>query len=392
MSEERPILRVIEEIRNGIRHKKCRKCGCQQGTVRAIEEALNGLSVEDRALLTPVIEEAKSTFQQKEYDCLGCKVCFPAEAINELIKIYPDLTIEAAEDSCRSGDIDARKRKGWPPLPGNIKVLRYQAPVAVCTLNSKDLIPQIAETRQDSISIVGSLSTENLGIEHVVKNIISNPNIRFLIVCGEDSRQKVGHLPGQSIVSLSKNGIDGNRRIIGAEGRRPVLKNISPDSIDSFRRQVEHVDMIGCSNSSEILKEARTRALKSPGVFSGGAAMKIEVPRIEAKPPKPLQIDPKGYFVIYPDPERNHIVVEHYNNDGALDSVIEGKDITYIYMTAVEMGLLSRLDHACYLGKELERAADSLRTGKPYEQDLAQDSPEAVTDAKTPSCKKSVCR
>lgn len=387
MSEERPILRVIEEIRNGIRHKKCRKCGCQQGTVSAIEKALPGLTDEDRALLAPVIEEAKSTFQQKEYDCLGCKGCFPAAAINELTKVYPDLTLEAAEDACGSGDIDATERKGWPMLPGNFKVLRYQAPVAVCTLNSKELIPRITKTRLDGISIVGSLNTENLGIERLIKNVISNPNIRFLILCGEDSEQKIGHLPGQSLVSLFQNGIDGNKRIIGAEGRRPVLKNIDTDSISHFRRQVEHVDMIGCSRTQDIIGRAEACARENRGVYFGRGSAKIEVPTIEARPPKPLQIDPKGYFVIFPSPERNSIVVEHYLNNGTLNTIIEGKDITYIYATIIEMGLLSQLDHACYLGKEFERAANSLRTGTPYEQDRAQD----VKDEKGTSCKASNC-
>lgn len=80
MSEERQILHVIEEIQKGIRHKKCRRCGCQQGTVLQIEKALPHLKEEDRVLLKPVLEEAKAAFQPKECDCLGCKVCFPAVA------------------------------------------------------------------------------------------------------------------------------------------------------------------------------------------------------------------------------------------------------------------------------------------------------------------------
>ena len=39
--------------------------------------------------------------------------------------------------------------------------------------------------------------------------------------------------------------------------------------------------------------------------------------------------------------------------------------------TAVERGVLSRLDHAVYLGRELARAEESLRTGAPYVQDRA---------------------
>ena len=37
----------------------------------------------------------------------------------------------------------------------------------------------------------------------------------------------------------------------------------------------------------------------------------------------------------------------------------------------IEKGLVSRLDHAAYLGKELARADESLRSGDPYVQDAA---------------------
>lgn len=390
MKPDNHILKIVEEIKNGIRFEKCRKCGCQSGTVLAIEKMLPKLREEDRALLRPVIEEARATFQEKEYDCLGCKMCFPAAAINELLKAYPDLAQEAVEDVC-AGDIEAREREGWPPLPGNYKVFRYHAPVAVCTLNSRDLISQLAAASHDGISIVGSLNTENLGIERIIKNVVSNPNIRFLILCGEDSEQKVGHLPGQSLISLFQNGVDENKRIIGAKGSRPVLKNMYRDLISRFLKQIRHVDMIGCSGIPDILEKASACARENPMAYLIGGSLKIEVPKIEARPPRPLQIDPNGYFVIFPVPERDCMVAEHYKNDGTLDAVIEGKEISYIYMTAIEMGLLSQLDHACYLGKELERATNSLRTGIPYEQDKAQDAPEKFADKKTMSCKVAAC-
>ncbi len=45
-------------------------------------------------------------------------------------------------------------------------------------------------------SISGPLHTENLGIEKVIANVVSNPNIRFLVVCGAEVQ---GHITGQSI-------------------------------------------------------------------------------------------------------------------------------------------------------------------------------------------------
>ena len=58
-------------------------------------------------------------------------------------------------------------------------------------------------TRVPEVAIVGTLHTENLGIERLVSNVLANPHIRFVIVCGPDSRQAIGHLPGQSLVALA---------------------------------------------------------------------------------------------------------------------------------------------------------------------------------------------
>jgi tetrahydromethanopterin S-methyltransferase subunit A len=45
-----------------------------------------------------------------------------------------------------------------------------------------------------------------------------------------------------------------------------------------------------------------------------------------------------------------------------LDCVIEGATPSAVGATAVERGLVLRLDHAVYLGRELARAEESLRT------------------------------
>ena len=68
----------------------------------------------------------------------------------------------------------------WPVVSGDYIVGDPESPVAVTTLAShNEDIPAAA-----GAAIAGPCKTENLGIEKVVANIISNPNIRFLILCG----------------------------------------------------------------------------------------------------------------------------------------------------------------------------------------------------------------
>jgi tetrahydromethanopterin S-methyltransferase subunit A len=57
--------------------------------------------------------------------------------------------------------------------------------------------------------MVGTLHTENLGIERLTRNVLANPSIRFVVVCGDDGRQRIGHLPGQSLVALARDGVAG---------------------------------------------------------------------------------------------------------------------------------------------------------------------------------------
>lgn len=92
--------------------------------------------------------------------------------------------------------------------------------------------------------------------------------------------------------------------------------------------------------------------------------------------PKRLIPAPKGYFMIYPDHPRKrlvleHYTLEHYTNEGVLDRVFEGITPIALYSTAIEEGLISRLDHAAYIGIELARAYNTLATGSEYVQDRA---------------------
>ncbi len=63
-------------------------------------------------------------------------------------------------------------------------------------------------------SPIGPCKTENLGVEKIVANTISNSNIRFLLLCGMESK---GHLPGNTLLALHKNGIDETGKNPGIE-------------------------------------------------------------------------------------------------------------------------------------------------------------------------------
>lgn len=355
-------LRIIgEQLKEAIAAPKCHKCGCLQQTVEALAGTEAG-----KGELSAILAQARSTFVPKKYDCLGCPVCYPAIAANAFVEACPEAG--AGLDLCPTEEPE--ERQGWPPLPGDYRVVRYAAPVAVCTLNTEWLVQALTASKPDGVAIVGTMHTENLGIERIIKNTLANPHIRFLLLCGEDTRQTVGHLPGQSLESLFRNGLDERSRIIGAKGKRPVLKNVSRGEVQAFVRQVELVPMIGEESPNRVAGQIRACAERNLGTFPH-PFKDMTVERIEAPEPKRLTLDKAGYFVVYPDTRARRLVVEHYTNPGVLDCVLEGASAGALYTEAIERQLLTRLDHAAYLGRELARAETSLLDGTPFVQDAA---------------------
>jgi tetrahydromethanopterin S-methyltransferase subunit A len=76
--------------------------------------------------------------------------------------------------------------RAWPYVPGKYFVVEPAAPVAVTTLGSVALAPELAKSAPKGLCIVGKVETENIGIEKIIKNILSNPAIRFLICAGKE--------------------------------------------------------------------------------------------------------------------------------------------------------------------------------------------------------------
>lgn len=367
-------LRIVQEqLAEATEARKCHGCGCLHKTVGALERTEAG-----RAELASALAKARGVFVAKKYDCLGCDVCYPAIAANAFAESFPDEG--ATLDLCPTEAPE--ERSGWPPLPGDYRVVRYQAPVGVCTLNDDALMAALAKQRPEGLSIVGALHTENLGIERLIRNVLANPHVRILVLCGEDTRQAVGHLPGQTLESLFETGVDDGGRIIGARGKRPVLKNVTRQQVEMFRRQVRLLAHVGEADAVRIAEKVRRAAVEAPGPFEESSP-DIGVVTIAAPEPSRLIQDPAGYCVVYPDRARGRLLLEHYTNAGVLDCVIQGATAAAVYRALIERQLVSRLDHAAYIGRELARAERCLETGEAYVQDRA---PGELDAAAAPGC------
>lgn len=79
--------------------------------------------------------------------------------------------------------------------------------------------------------------------------------------------------------------------------------------------------------------------------------------------------DPRGYFTIKPFLSRKKVFVRYYNSNNNLKYTFAGVTTPQIIQEIIERGLISRLDHAAYLGKEIEKAIIALKNNLEYVQD-----------------------
>ncbi len=268
-------------------------------------------------------------------------------------------------------------RSSWPPIDGAYLVGDPASPIAVCTLTSTELLQPLAKV--PGVAIVGQLYTANIGIEHVVCNVIANPAIRFLLLCGKESRL---FLPGQSLRSLLENGVDGAGMIVNAPGYEPVLRNLSRGQIDRFRRQVNLVDWSEERDVAVLAEHIQALAARRPAPFSSeliaaspGEASDSRQPAFQRILPggrrEPLSYDPTGYFVISLDRAEGLIIVRHYLPGHIPAHEMRGRTAESLLLGLLRENLISQLSHAGYLGMELAKAESALRLGTSvhYEQD-----------------------
>ena len=364
--------------------EKCEGCSCYVDTIKEFDAALKQSGVEAASEVSERIARLDAK-HQTTHGCIGCDPCYPVAVSNALYEESGGESAAACGPSCdcdplpsqatsivsigRAPEAVTEKRAvSWPIETGDYRLGNLSGSVAVATLASEDLYQNISErTCSADCAICGKVFTENIGIEKVVKNIISNRYIRFLILCGQEAK---GHMTGACLKALHANGLDERQRIREAPGKRPWIKTLTLPQITRFQKQVEIVDLIGCEDVSTIEAKIGELAALNPGPMADDVIAE-GVSHYVAEGPVKLQLDRAGFLIIHPKPEANWIFVEHYKNTGEPTCVVEGSDPARLCAELIERGLVSQLDHAAYLGRELERAKLSMQLRFPFAQDRA---------------------
>jgi tetrahydromethanopterin S-methyltransferase subunit A len=165
--------------------------------------------------------------------------------------------------------------EGYPPEEGCYLRGNDYSPVAVAVIlrwmreqTPPDIERLVRAAIERGAALAGTLQTENVGLEKVICNVVANPNIRYMVVCGPESP---GHLVGDAILALVKNGLDGRKRIVGAQAPTPYLFNVPASFVERFRKQVTIIDLINEGDPEEIRRAVWSCYQEQPTDFCGHA-------------------------------------------------------------------------------------------------------------------------
>jgi thymidylate synthase len=138
-----------------------------------------------------------------------------------------------------------------PFIPDKLETGNRDSNVAVCTLWTE---PGRMKLPKEMFAVRGNLYSGN-GIRYLLRNLLANPMIRYLVICGND---RTGS--GDDLASLFKNGIDRKGRI--RNSKTALDENLTQELVDRIRKNVELIDMRG--RERDILKRVKSLGPKPP--------------------------------------------------------------------------------------------------------------------------------
>lgn len=86
-------------------------------------------------------------------------------------------------------------------------------------------------------SVIGNLYT-TYGLNYLIRNVLANPRIRYIILLGPDLTGS-----GEALIKLIQHGVEEDGKIKGT--KIYIDRNISLRLLEIFRRNVKVVDMRG---------------------------------------------------------------------------------------------------------------------------------------------------
>jgi len=264
--------------------------------------------------------------------------------------------------------------------------------VALPTNFAEGKVPHTVEERVDAMVKLADICS-NEGVEIIADLILDPINSKSItdsiIACNEFSKKRdnpiffgVGNVT--ELMDADSVGVNGLLAGIGMELGVSILftPEESGKTVNSvYELAIASKMMFLAKNRNSIPKDLGINLLvfKDKKKRQDFISLEIDnnvdfdVPVEIAKEEDKFVLDPAGSFKILVqhgfNPNDSKIIVTHFKKTKP-DLTIVGKYTKEIYDKLVREGLITRMEHAAYLGAELQKAEIAMITGKEYVQDF----------------------
>ncbi len=217
-----------------------------------------------------------------------------------------------------------------------------------------------------------------MGFKKLIADPILHPPFRIAeSLCDYTLFRKSGDLPllmGASnvveLMDMDSIGINGLLAALATElaVSLVLITENSEKTRGSVREMRRALDMCFLAKEKGALpKDLAINLLLAKAKNKGDPFELPDIEVISAEPKGDFIPDPEGHFRISVDFDKNMIVAVHYK--GKCRHLIQGESAESVSKSIIEKGIISRMDHAAYLGRELQKAEECLRLKKGYFQD-----------------------
>lgn len=158
----------------------------------------------------------------------------------------------------------------------------------------------------------------------------------------------------------------GRAELIGGTSDNKSIFSLNLNPRDENQRKKVIEAAMSCPVNAISIKDMATNSYIINSNITEKVQKEITAAYDEAKE---WQMDSKGYFLIRIDPRKKLIEVGHCLERNIIDTKITGKNATEIFNTIIRNNLITNLQHAAYLGKELYKAELALKHKISYVQD-----------------------
>lgn len=254
-------------------------------------------------------------------------------------------------------------------------------PVVLPTNYKLNIVPRSATERvemleknmskliEEGVKVVGDLILEPINnnfVESVIAYKVFKERNRIPTFFG------VGNV--SELLDADSNGVNALLAAIGSEVGANIL--FTPEASSKCRFSIKELKI---ASKMMFLAKIRNSIPKDVGFhlinykdkkFDEIVTYKnYDVPIITAKENPKVVLD-RVSFKIELDRENKYIVVIVFDKRKKPICIVKGKKAKEIYDTLIRKNLIGMMDHAAYIGRELQKAEIALRIGKKYIQDF----------------------